>query len=339
MIKSLIKISGELLYRFPSLNNILLNVKSDTVRIVYYHMITDVNHKYYIKNKALPPNEFIEQIRFFKKFFEIISLSEAIELAKNKDALNKKLVITFDDGFRENYTVIAPILIEKRIPATFFLLSDCVDNMNLMWRNALLYLVNSFSQEDVYKLCLGLQKQYNFQPFNKNDTILSWATKSWDMSNLEKYINRLWMNSRLQSIDEILSTNQPYMTRNEISELISYGFDIGSHSVTHPFFDKLSYKEFEEEIIVSTQRLNQMFGLNIKYFAYPYGVRANPKFESRLIKKYPNGVNVFLGNKNSLTNSFNVRDWERDNIEFPMSEMMLRFSLLPILRNVFRGRI
>jgi peptidoglycan/xylan/chitin deacetylase (PgdA/CDA1 family) len=41
-------------------------------------------------------------------------------MAEKKESLYRKLVLTFDDGFRENYDVIATILKEKGITATFF---------------------------------------------------------------------------------------------------------------------------------------------------------------------------------------------------------------------------
>ena len=120
------------------IENQVLNYRSFSLRIVYYHIISDSDPEYYFPNKALSIQEFRDHIKFFKRRYDIISIEEAIELSDNNQSLKNKLVITFDDGFQENYSIIAPILFENNVRATFFLISSCIDNQDIMWRNKIL---------------------------------------------------------------------------------------------------------------------------------------------------------------------------------------------------------
>ena len=138
-----IKISGSLLLRYPRIFKNLLEFRSNSLRIVYYHMVSDRNHAYYFNDKSISVDQFVKQIGILKKFFDVISLNEALMMLKSGQPLFNKLVITFDDGFRECSTVVAPILLEESVTATFFLIGNCLNNNDLMWRNKLLILQNN----------------------------------------------------------------------------------------------------------------------------------------------------------------------------------------------------
>ncbi|RYG31764.1 MAG: hypothetical protein EOO01_35020, partial [Chitinophagaceae bacterium] len=128
---------GNCLLAFPFLKNIRLYGK-ESLRIAYYHMVSDQAPEYYSEKKIISPKTFKEHLSFFSRRFDIIPLAEAVQIATNKESLSRKLVLTFDDGFAECHRVIAPILSERRVPATFFLTGKCLDNRDLMWRNKLM---------------------------------------------------------------------------------------------------------------------------------------------------------------------------------------------------------
>lgn len=329
-----IKIAGELLLRFPALNKFLLNYRNESLRIVYYHMISEADHSYYLTNKAIPPSLLREQIRFFKKHFEIISLRQVIQAAKEKISLKRKLVITFDDGFRENYHIIAPILVDEKVRATFFLISNCIDNKDLMWRNKLL-VINNTRQAKLAAVLNEFHKEFNLAKKKPGENILEWSFRVWEMKKKEVFVNFLWANSELEPLSEFLAEKQPYMTSCEINEIIREGFSIGTHSLSHPIFSKLDYDEFEEEVLGSVKILERVLNKKVDAFSYPFGLRAKASFEDKLTNKYPTTISTFLGTKNALLNTNKPIRWERDNLEFSNQEMVIRFSLLPIIRNIF----
>ena len=91
-----------------------------TVFCPFYHLVSDedaphIRHLYPIKSIA----DFKEELRLFKEHFEFVSLAEmkeGIELG-----VKPKCFLSFDDGLKQVYQEIVPILKEENIPATFFI--------------------------------------------------------------------------------------------------------------------------------------------------------------------------------------------------------------------------
>jgi len=64
---------------------------------------------------------------------------------------------------------------------------------------------------------------------------------------------------------------KPIMNWEHIKELHSLGFEIGSHSLTHPYLSKIDPQKAWEEIYTSKVILEDKLGTEIKAFCYPYG--------------------------------------------------------------------
>lgn len=81
-------------------------------------------------------SEFRKQMEHLKEHYNVVSLSEALKTI-GRPSKKPKAVITFDDGYANNYTVAYPILKELQVPATIFLVPSMVDTNNLFWYDRL----------------------------------------------------------------------------------------------------------------------------------------------------------------------------------------------------------
>ncbi len=326
-------LSGFLIKKSPLIFNSLLKFKSNSLRIIYYHIVSEEKHSYYFDNKSITPKEFEYQINIFKKYYDIISLSEALLLAKQGKSLKRKLVITFDDGFHENYTVIAPILINLNLNATFYLIGNCIDNKDLMWRNKLLVISKKVENKILKKGIETIAKEYSLNTKNYKN-LMNWSFHSFQMSKKDMIVDSLWNYTMNISIDEYLAEYKPYMTMKQIKDLNSHGFEFGSHSMSHPIFSRLSYEEFEEEIVGSKTKIEQIIDKRINSFSYPFGQRASAIYEKKILNKKSDLVDTFLGTRNRLHNFKNNNiSWERDNLEFPIEIALSRFLIVSALRS------
>jgi peptidoglycan/xylan/chitin deacetylase (PgdA/CDA1 family) len=103
------------------------------VILPYYHMVSDTPQPHvYPLYRHRTVTEFCADLDWLSAHYKPIRWDEidACERAKQP-----AFCLTFDDGFKEFYTIVAPILEEKRIPCVCFLNSDFVDNKDLMFRN------------------------------------------------------------------------------------------------------------------------------------------------------------------------------------------------------------
>ncbi|MBU1087231.1 MAG: polysaccharide deacetylase family protein [Candidatus Omnitrophica bacterium] len=105
--------------------------KSYTVPVLMYHSINIGSDS---SSLIVSPDTFIKQIKFLKdRNFQFMSLADYVELLKSgKKPRRKSIVITFDDGYEDNYIYAFPILKELNIPATVFIVTDWVNNENML---------------------------------------------------------------------------------------------------------------------------------------------------------------------------------------------------------------
>ena len=75
--------------------------------VVMYHYTRDLKHSRYPEIKGLDVSLFREQIEFMKQQFNIVSMEQVIEaVERHADLPDKALLLTFDDGYVDNYTGI-----------------------------------------------------------------------------------------------------------------------------------------------------------------------------------------------------------------------------------------
>ena len=95
--------------------------------ILLYHRVADLTND--PEQLAISPVQFEEQIAAFSKEFNLASLSEVVKRLQNGQRLDKKtLCISFDDGYKDNFTCALPILERYKAPATFFIAGDGLDS-------------------------------------------------------------------------------------------------------------------------------------------------------------------------------------------------------------------
>jgi hypothetical protein len=108
-----------------------------TPLVPYYHTVSDerlahICHLHPYKNKR----QFLSDLDFLCRRYQPVSLGDLLDFVKRGKKLKKgSFIITFDDGYSQVYSVVAPLLFQKGIPAIYFLASDFIDNKNLGFRN------------------------------------------------------------------------------------------------------------------------------------------------------------------------------------------------------------
>jgi len=86
------------------------------VRIVYYHFVFRDERR-----------QFAEHLRFYRDHYQVIGYSEAVERIRSGRVDDRYLAISFDDGFKNNVEVAAPILEQMGVRAIFFVVAQFID--------------------------------------------------------------------------------------------------------------------------------------------------------------------------------------------------------------------
>jgi peptidoglycan/xylan/chitin deacetylase (PgdA/CDA1 family) len=212
---------------------------------------------------------------FLKNFIEakqseyrFISLNELSEISRNKRKLKKPFIIlTFDDGYKDNYEYALPLLDRMRVPFTVYVTTSFPGRTAFLWWYVL---------EEILK---------------KNDAILLSDGQKFSCTTKEEKEAAFLLIRKI-----ILSLNQNDLTSEFFALLKNYEYDytalnnelcldwdmikemsnskyctIGGHTVNHRTLNKLTQDQLASEIINGKRLLEEKTGKPVKHFSYPFG--------------------------------------------------------------------
>ena len=237
--------------------------------IPYYHMVSDENilHvKHLYRYKTI--REFREDIDFLLKTYSPMGLIDLLNYMKTGRSLpDRVFLLTFDDGYREIGDIVAPILLEKGISATFFVNSAFIDNKQLCYLNKASLIVEQFQK----RWSSGLEKKLSGMLHHSKEMGFD-DIKSGILSITYQQRGLLDEISNVMNIDfsDYLLVNKPYLTSNQINKLIESGFTLGAHSIDHPVYPSLSLEDQLHQTIESVKFVREMFHLSYGVFAFPF---------------------------------------------------------------------
>jgi peptidoglycan/xylan/chitin deacetylase (PgdA/CDA1 family) len=291
-----------------------------TPLIPYYHTVSDerlvhICHVHPYKNER----QFSDDVDFLCKRYQSLSLGDLIDFAKHGKKLKKgSFIITFDDGYSQVRSVVAPILFKKGIPAIFFLTADFVDNKNLSYINKASVIVEHLIQNEK---SLGHREQ----ALSKMLNVASRRLKERIMTIKYHEAKVLDEVARLIGIDfeDYLANEQPYLTSPQIRELIEMGFSIGAHSLDHPYFQDLPLQDQVRQTEGSLRDLKNRFGLDYSLFAFPHS-------------DYSIGIEFFRQVEKILDLSFGTSGIQKDPVATNLQRINFEKSLRPAAHIVAR---
>jgi peptidoglycan/xylan/chitin deacetylase (PgdA/CDA1 family) len=240
----------------------LIQKSQQKIFLPFYHTVRDeacpyIDPLYRIRSIK----QFKEDLDLLLQYFEPISLDQLIKIKKGEIPAPQKAVmhLSFDDGLKECAEIIAPILIEKSIPATFFINSAFVDNKALMFRYKTALIATHLAQLEASEALQLLSK------FNLSQTSAVLKLGHADQDQMDQLALQMGLD-----FAAVLQAHQPYMSQKQLSDLLKQGFTLGSHSIDHPLYKKISLSEQVRQTLESQKALESNFDLSYRVFAFPF---------------------------------------------------------------------
>lgn len=178
-----------------------------------------------------------------------------------------RFLLTFDDGLREVYDVVAPILKRKGIRAMIFVNLSFVGNSDLMFRYKASFLIDKLLKKQISP-AESEQLNHIFEMNNLSVVDIKKSILEIDYSH-RKIIEDILLIFDIDIL-EYLQKQKPYMSLEQIKQLESDGFWIGMHSATHPDFKQLAVDEQYSDIRSGVQWHKTHFPDQPSYFAFPF---------------------------------------------------------------------
>lgn len=245
-------------------------------------------------NLSVSPENFEAQLKYLKKNYTVVSSEELVRQIKSDRITNKSIVLTFDDGYLDNYQTAKPLLEKYSIPATFFITDSYLEENESFWWDELEFIiVQTPKLPSVFSVSLN-DKEIYFDL--KDESVLNdelhLKHKNYTASKpptlrTQLYI-KLWKEfSGLQKIDQqrLLELIREWakLSKDEIKvegamskrqlKLLSESslFTIGGHTKSHPSLNCHSYEIQHKEIKENQYFLENLTKKSIDLFAFPSG--------------------------------------------------------------------
>jgi peptidoglycan/xylan/chitin deacetylase (PgdA/CDA1 family) len=217
--------------------------------------------------------EFTSDVEFFARNFEPVTLNDIVDALNGRRTLSRFCFhLTFDDGFREMYDVVAPILQRAGVPATFFLNTAFLDGGGLAHFNALSVLLDQMQSR---QSCASAASLKSILPAPKSG-YTTLRERVLSIGYAQKSLVRALAEALDFDLDQYVCEVRPHLTSEQIATLLNRGFSIGAHSHDHPLYADLSLSEQLTQTRMSMELLESRFRVSPKAFAFPHndsGVR------------------------------------------------------------------
>lgn len=249
--------------------------------VLGYHRIGDGSGSPY--DRALwsaTAEEFDLQLEFLARNFEIVGPED---LASPGRSSRRRVLITFDDGYRDNYELAFPVLRRHGARATFFLATGFLDTPAVAWWDEIAWMVRTSTRDQIpagiwVPESVTLDRQDPSRAIN----VLLDVYKGLSGEATAEFLDFLGAASgsgRLAYEDGPPS----WMTWQMARELREAGMSIGGHTHRHPVLARLPPTLQQQEIETCFTRIREELGVEARYFSYPVGLPDSFDIETRRI--------------------------------------------------------
>ena len=296
-----------------------------------YHRIGEASLTEYDPNVfSCDETNFAEHMEYIQQHFTVVTLDDISIILDGKIRDKRYALITFDDGYIDNYSKAFPILLENKITATFFLATNFMNNAEIPWWDRIAYLVRH-AQVDEIKLnnwpdSITLSKEDVPTSIRK---VLD-VVKINNGSTIEEILIEL--EQKLQIPDsKLMDQELLFMTWDMAREMSAAGMEFGSQTCSHRIMSHLSVEEQDYEAKTSKELIEKELNTSIKAFAYPVGGKDSFTQETvRIIKKYYQISFSFISGINTSKN-LNEFCIERISVDSNCNATQLSHKLLKLL--------
>lgn len=293
------------------IKNTLLNIcnfiNRNNVRVMLYHRVNKYGDWF-----GIDTDVFERQVEYLSRNFNLISLQDFLKILNKEIIVKKPLLLTFDDGYLDNYTDAYPILKKYSAPAVIFLTTDFIDKKIWLWHDQYRYIIENTPLKEVeFSLNGG---QYNWSLNNKIEKLkarkdinklLKNLPRSQRMQELSKFAKSLKVNIPEHSTDRYAP-----LSWDNIKEMSKNNIAFGAHTCSHDILSKLKSEDAHYELLQSKKRIEEELQLEVNSFAYPNGQDDDFTDETKMLLKkcrYKLAFTTLNGMNNVTTDKFSIK--------------------------------
>jgi len=298
--------------------------------VLIYHRVADLDSD--PQRLSVTPDNFEKHMDVIARNYHPVTLAEMVNDLSKGYVRERAVVVTFDDGYEDNYINARPILEKYGIPATIYVSSGYSGTRREFWWDELDRLILcKQSLPDEISIELG-EKVLRWTVSNNEKTMGGRAVRQMPheiYTDLCAWFQEL----EAEQIDDVITqlrkltgdngeARPDYLPMNiEQLRSLHHGglIEIGAHTRSHVNLAAQTAEKQRKEIEGGKQDLERMLGDRVESFSYPFGTLGDyTSLSVKYVKDagFSNALANFTGNVSRLSNVYEiprrmVRDWEQ----------------------------
>jgi peptidoglycan/xylan/chitin deacetylase (PgdA/CDA1 family) len=315
------KINRFLYESFYKPQRFIANIFDTPALILIYHRITELDFDPQLL--AVKPDNFYKQVKYLKENYNIVSVNEFSNLINsNKKFPRGTILLSFDDGYYDNFYGAVPVLESLSTQALFYISTGLLNTNEETWWDQLEKIFYNNNLPEALSISVK-NITYNFDTSGKEKI-------DYTYNKVHRLVKYLKVDKRKEILDKLFEWSKiekrgrntyRFLTFDEVKKMNeSNSAVIGAHTHSHTPLSILSYEEQKNDIEKSRKILENITGKEIKHFSYPFGAKKDYNADSLKISSELN-FDFVCANYYSQVHRWSdkyslprvlVRDWEID---------------------------
>ncbi|HEY3704760.1 MAG TPA: polysaccharide deacetylase family protein [Terracidiphilus sp.] len=247
----------------------------NSLLVLLYHRLGNPSEDPYDRGVFSATGEqFDDHIRYLKRNFSPITLEEAEDWITGParcESRGCRVLVTFDDGYLDNYEIGFPILRSHGVQGVFFLSSSLVGSSAVPWWDEIAYLLRTarnkrFTLQYPVELAVNIAEERISEGIRKVINLY----KTPENQDPERFMEGV--RDAVQG-DDLGPSVRRFLDWDEARAMVRGGMAIGSHCHSHRVLSKLDATQQGVELSHSRSVLQERVGMPINSVAYPVGIK------------------------------------------------------------------
>ena len=241
--------------------------------VLAYHRIADPQAPDFVglaANVSASPEQFSAQLDLVRRWFNVISLDQLLDwLAGHAELPRYPLLITFDDGYRDNFGEALPALRARGLPAVLFLATSCVDSGRPFFWDAAAYCFSRTRRCSADLPLLGPRRLDDADA--RNRALADWLAAAKRLPVAEHDALSRSLQAAVAVEIPVSAFAGQHLNWQHVAELAHSGLAIASHTHSHAILSAATLEEARAEVLGAYRRIEAELGGAPPIFAYPNG--------------------------------------------------------------------
>lgn len=235
------------------------------VTVLIYHRVA--NEKITYDDFSVSVENFDWQMRLVSRVFNVISMDDLVSYLDGGSLPSRALVITFDDGYADNYTDALPVLSKYNLDATVYIAGDAIKDGRI-WNEEVLHTVVNTQKHQLDLSFIGLKNASVESYDDKCETIraVRKVLKNQKPDVRDEYLEQLYKEADVEPSERYMMSEEQLVALSESDRIT-----IGCHTMRHPMLSYISTDKANKDIGQCLTYLEDLVKTPVTHFAYPYG--------------------------------------------------------------------